>query len=346
MLKFIKSRFKKNHLNLSRFIKTLSIRKLKNYPDFDPDKPFYAFITLSILLREKGEFKEAIHLLKKLENERLSSDERKLLLLNLIVTYKRAGFLGRAEKQALMAIDEFPSESIFYKELADVKLSMNDLESAVDFLEKAMRYSDDFKKELFYLKLFLASTYIDAGRLDDALRVLKKVEPIFPVPLFYYTLSKIFFALGEEEKAISNAVTGIRLSRDNSAVFFKLLLKYVSPTEEFFESLLKEAGDNYFILVSFIDTLISKGKLDKALKFIERGVSKFPLDPTLRKRQFEVMYRLGLKDQAADGVMSYLEILEENRERYKCCVCGYGSLSFSWLCPRCRSWETLELNVE
>jgi len=350
MIKFFKKTFiRRRSLTLEQFLRNVSIGKLheiKDLPKFDIEKPFYAFITLSILLRERGEYSKALKLLENLDRRQLSENDRKLLLLNLIVTYKKAGFLDRAEKQANLAIQEFPTEGLFYKEISDIKQLCNNWEESLKFLEKANEFSEEFSEELNYLKLFIANRYIDSGNLDRALKILREIKSPLPNAFFYYTLSRIYFSIGEKEKAVSSAITGMKLLRGRSEAFVNLLLDYMQVEERLLENVLSSIGLDYHLLTALVDIYISKNDLENALRWVEKAVSIYPRDATLREMQFRIKRDLGMNEQVMEDMLEYLELAKEGVAKYRCCNCGYEVASFVWQCPKCRFWETMELSIE
>ncbi len=342
MIDFLKRFFLKKPSRRGFSRETIEIKAL---PEFDPDTSFNAFVTLSILLRERGEFGKAIELLERLSREDLSLKERKTLLLNLIITYRRAGFIDRAERQALEALKAFPDEPLIYRELAELKQLYGDWEASVNFLEKACELSSDFEEELTNSKLFLANIYVDRGQLDRALKLLKSIKVNFPLPFFYYTLSRIYFVIGESEKGISNAVTGMKVSANQIPVFLDLISGFVDVSSDLLRELISRVGENYPLIMSMVERLVGEERLEEALRWINRAVSLYPEDPFLREYQLKVMWKLGMRKQVAEEIEAFLECLKMAAKQFRCANCGYETASFSWLCPRCRSWETMELTV-
>jgi len=211
-INFLLSR--KKNTSISDYFKEFSISKqelTKHLPDIDISSPVNAYITLAILLKEKGEYYKSLKILEKLRREKLSENEQKLLYLNLALTYRTAGFLDRAEKTLKEGISLFPSEGLFYYELASIYKVSNRLEEAVKLLEKAVELKSEFLDELIHTKLYLANSYIDKGRTDKAFRLLRKLDIRVPIPLFYYVMSKLYYAVGEKGKGYKKALQGMKL---------------------------------------------------------------------------------------------------------------------------------------
>jgi tetratricopeptide (TPR) repeat protein len=233
----------KNSVSVSAYLKKLSINRhdlIKHVPDaeIDIDSPVNAYITLAILLKEKGEYYKSLKILERLKRENLPENERRLLYLNLALTYRAAGFLDRAEDALREGISLFPSESFFYYELAQICKVSGRLEEAVELLEKAVELRREFEDELIYTKLYLADSYIDRGRTDKAFRLIRKLDIRFPVPLFYYITAKLHYAVGEAERGYRRALQGMKLSPGHVLPFLKVIEEYEGLTTEKLEEIM------------------------------------------------------------------------------------------------------------
>ncbi|SNR64722.1 hypothetical protein [Desulfurobacterium atlanticum] len=331
------------------FLKNLSINRinsLKELPEIDIEKPFNAYITLAILLREKGEFHKCIKLLENLLKESLEDDDEKLVMLNLAITYRVAGFVDRAEAVLKEGIEKFPAEGYFYYELARVNQLYDNWEEAVKNLEIAQGLNGEFQEELFYTKLFFINRLIDNEEIDKAFVVVKTLNDIFLVPFFYYTLARIYFAIGDDERAMKNLEIGIRLSEKHADSFLKLLKKYRNFNIEELEVLIKRVGLVYSLSVEYAKLLEVEGREEEALEIINKVAEKFPLKAEVKELQLRLMWNLGKRKQAVDVILSSLERLKKERKRYVCEACGYKTNSFEWCCPKCKTWESLKLDIE
>ena len=340
---------KRVNRKIEDFLKNLSINRvdsLKELPEIDIEKPFNAYITLAILLREKGEFHKCIKLLENLLKESLDEDDEKLVMLNLAITYRVAGFMDRAEAILKESIEKFPAEGYFYYELAKVNQLYGNWEDAVKNLEIAQGLNGGFQEELFYTKLFFINWLIDDKQIDKAFIVVKTLNDIFLVPFFYYTLARIYFAIGDDERAMKNVEIGIRLSEKHADSFLKLLKTYRDFNLEEIEALVKRVGLVYSLSVEYARLLEAEGREEEALKLINKVAEKFPLKAEVKELQLRLMWNLGKRKQVVDVILSSLERLKKERKRYVCESCGYKTDSFEWCCPKCKTWESLKLDIE
>jgi tetratricopeptide (TPR) repeat protein len=114
----IKELFKREKkVDLGSYLKKLSVNRqdlIKSVSEVNVESPINAYLTLAILLREKGEYYKSLKLLEKLKGGNLSQEEERLVILNLALVYRAAGFIDRAEESLKEGIKRFPDESFFY----------------------------------------------------------------------------------------------------------------------------------------------------------------------------------------------------------------------------------------
>ena len=350
MIEKLKSLFsKEKKFSVESYLKKLSIDRqdlIREISTIDVDSPVNAYLTLAILLREKGEYYKSLKILEKLRKEKLSEDEKKLVVLNLALVYRAAGFIDRAEEALKEGIELYPGESFFYYELAQLKKASGKLEEAVELLEKAVKLKEDFRDDLIHTKLYLANRYIDSGRTDRAFRVVRKVELHFPVPLYYYVLSKLFYAVGELEKGYRSALKGIKLSPKKAAPFIEVIEKFDTLNEDKLIQLVEESELSPAAVERAVSFWMEKGESAKALSLLKDFWSSGRFDPELFETYIKILWETGKRKRVAEEILSLLSRLREKRKLYKCESCGFRTNTFDWICPKCRSWETLEIECE
>ncbi|TCK06331.1 lipopolysaccharide biosynthesis regulator YciM [Phorcysia thermohydrogeniphila] len=339
----------KKDTSFSDYLKELSINRqdlIRHLPDIDIDSPVNAYITLAILLKEKGEYYKSLKILEKLKGERLSENEQKLLYLNLALTYRAAGFLDRAERALKEGISLFPSEGLFYYELALIYKVSNRLEEAVSLLEKAVELKGEFLDELVHTKLYLADSYIDRGRTDKAFRLLRKLDIRVPLPLFYYVMSKLYYAVGEKEKGYRKAIQGMKLSPGHVAPFLKVIDEYEGLSVDKLYEIIRETGTLAITGKLLAEKLIKENRKEEALGILEKLNEEFPNDARVKELYLRLLWESGKRKQVVEEIEKFLLDLKDRKKEFKCRNCGYETNTFDWICPRCRQWETLEIGSE
>ncbi len=340
---------RKEKPSVAGYLKKLSINRqdlIEQIPEIDVENPVNAYVTLAILLKEKGEFYKSLKILEKLKKENLSESERKLVYLNLALVYKAAGFIDRAEEALKEGISLFPSESFFYYELARIKKISGKLEEAVELLEKAVELKKEFEDELIHTRLYLADSYIEKGRTDKAFRILRKLEIKIPIPLFYYVLSKLYYSVGEIERGYRKALQGMKLSPKHQAPFLKVIEEFEGLSIEKLKKIIEEIGLSPKLGKLLASKLIESGEREELLNLLDKLNKKFPSDPEIKELYLKSLWEAGKRKQVVDEIGNFLFILKQKKKSFKCENCGYETDTFDWICPRCRQWETLEMSCE
>ena len=349
--KKVKELFKrKREFDLESYFKKLSVNRhdlIKSVSDIDVDSPINAYLTLAILLKEKGEYYKSLKILERLKKESLTPQEERLVILNLALVYKSAGFIDRAEEALKEGIDKFPDESFFYYELARIKRVAGKLEEAVELLEKASQLKEEFYDELIHTKLYLADRYIDEGRTDRAFRILRKLNFRVPVPLFYYVLSKLYYSVGESEKGYRAALKGIKLSPKHVYPFLQVMESFGELSYEKLSEIMESYSFSLPVVSKSVELLLKEGRSDEALELLDRYHSQGgKFSASLFETYLRVMWERGQRRQVVNKVVQYLDSLKEREKLFKCENCGYRTDTFDWICPRCKSWESLEIGSE
>lgn len=340
---------KREKSSIANYLKNLSINRqdlIEPYPEMDVENPINAYVTFAILLKEKGEFYKSLKILERLKDEKLSQSEKKLVYLNLALVYKSAGFIDRAEEVLDEGISLFPSESFFYSELAQIKKSSGKLEEAVKLLEKAVNLNREFEDELIHTKLYLANSYIERGRTDKAFRILRKLQIKIPIPLFYYVLSKLYYFVGETGKGYRKALQGMKLSPKHQAPFLEVIENFEGLSIEKLKEIVNVIGLSPKLGKLLANRLMEVGEREELLDLLTELNTKFPYDPEIKELYLKVFWEAGKRKQVVDEIEKFLSILKQKKKGFKCENCGYETDTFDWMCPRCRQWETLEINCE
>ncbi|MEO2069458.1 MAG: tetratricopeptide repeat protein [Desulfurobacteriaceae bacterium] len=351
LAKIVKLLFRKETVSIASFLKKLLIDrkdliKYISFENLDVESPFSAYLTLAILLKEKGEYYKSLKTLEKLKNQDLSENEKRLVYLNLALVYKSAGFIDRAEKVLKEGISLFPYESFFYYEIAEIKKFSGKLEEAVEYLEKAVDLCKDFEDELVHTKLYLADSYIENGRTDKAFRILRKIDLKVPVPLFYYVLSKLYYSVGDKEKGFRYALKGIKLAPKKQLPFLKIVEEFEGLSLEKLRKVAKELDTSCEIGKLLAKKLLEEGNQEELLSLLDKLNKKCSTDPEIKELYLRILWESGKRKQVVDEVVKFLTTLKEKRKLFKCESCGFETNNFDWICPRCKEWESLEINSE
>ncbi|NIA12419.1 MAG: tetratricopeptide repeat protein [Nitrospiraceae bacterium] len=319
--------------------------KLDELP-IDVENPVSTYIALAVLLREKGEFYKSLRILEELRKQRLSRQRMKVVLLNLALSYRSAGFLDRAEEVLREAIKRFPLEAVFFYQLAVIERAVGNLEESVNLLEKASNLDKTFRDELFYTKLLLANHYIDEGMVDKAFLIIRSVNPRFPSPFFYFVVSKLYYSIGDREKGFEKAISGMKVSPGQQYAFLNLIKNFDNLDLEKLSLIVDKVGMSFITGKMMVEHLIAEGRDNEAMHILEELSDKYPLDPDIKETLLRILWKQKKRKRVVEEIEGYLSLLKQRHKLFRCSSCGFETNKFSWLCDKCRQWETMELNIE
>jgi len=260
-----------------------------------------------------GLFDRAEALLTQLEK---SSNWGKESLQLLLEIYQDEKEWSKAKKAALKL--DYRRDRVTQKrlahyccELADLLLQRGDIVDARRTLREALSYDRSCVRVTFTV----ADIHMDSGDYASALGVLHRVEDqdVRFLPEVIERVVECYRQLNQEDK-LQQYLTGL-LERSH---FSRLLIAYA-------DSLRLTQGDR--VALAFMADQLGRHTSVRGLDyFLQLQILGSPPEERIR---LEAIRRLTQK-------------LLENRHRYLCENCGYSGSMLVWLCPSCKSWETIK----
>lgn len=354
--------------NQSRYLEGLTYL-LKETPDEAIDRfitdmavtpdTLEVHLSLGTMLRRKGELERAVRVHQNLlKRNELTSSQLQQVRLEISRDYIQSGLLDRAEsllleladdraaslqirnqalvylihiyqdtKEWLKAIDiadqltthKFSGEADRWREvqaqysceLAVAAIQNKDWLSVRSHIKNALQYD----KNCVRASLLQAEIDMSDGRYPAALASLKKIpkqnaqfagEMIEP-------MKKCFQALGDEPGFVKELKSYLDTFRDVRAVYM------------LFEGE-RELNGSTAALITLQRYLASYGNMSAA-----RGLTDILLSDDVH--------------QSVDRFTSIYHRLLNREPKYNCSSCGYEAEKLHWLCPSCKSWSTLTMDL-
>lgn len=308
-------------------------------------------LALGHLFRQRGEVNRAIRIHQNLiARPQLPKEQRIQALFELGKDYMNAGVLDRAERLflELVAMNEFTESSLNY--LLDIYQQQKDWEQAIQIAKKiahssnkdmhetiahhyceltqTMKAEGQFNKAQNYLKqaltinkncarasLIQANMEMERGQYQSAIRYLKRVERQDPeyITEIIEPLSACYEALGDEKELFSYLQSCLQ---NHPRISVALALS---------EHLRKWQGEKV------------------AIDFIAEQIRHYP-----SLRGFGRLITLYLHKAAGDVKEKLIILLDLvnrlliDKPVYRCNHCGFSGKTIYWLCPGCKSWNTIK----
>ncbi len=313
-----------------------AIEELTNAIDLEPDL-VDVYISIGNLFRKKGEINRALIIHKGLLARKLDREKKIEVYINIGIDYKKAGLYDRAKETFKNALSLDPKNQTVKKYLEEVYEDSKDWESA---LEWQKRFGEN--------KKITAHIYCELGK-----KVLKESND---VDLAYH-----YFSLAlDEDKNCFDALLSLGIlhyAKNDKKEAFQLWFRAVNVKNEFFHLILDKIQDktdmynfikkvivynpkSYYILYFSALYLLKIDKHKKAFSLLNMMLknNNVPQNALL----------LAIKCLAKDISNEKLDFLTsklQNNIKYVCKSCGYSTHLFFWKCQKCRTWDSVKVEL-
>ena len=325
-----------------------AINLFSNIIEIDDDT-IQTHLALGVLFRRQGKIDKAIKLHENIINKPELEENYYYQTLNeLGENYFAAGIYDKAEE--------------IYLKLKEIKTHEV---SSLEKLIKIYEYLSQWEEALLYLKelstidhenILISSTshyycqltqsLIDENDFDKAEMYLKKASENNPKSIRQMYLSSV---IAIKRNQLENAIVNYKRMIRNSNVGHFILLPYILETfnvanmdiiDKELEETLKEKPQiaNQFAMLSVIFPEIKNKPIYESLKnkLTENILIKEIID--LKKNNSNDI----LTDELLENLKATIHNKTKNDYKYNCNQCGYETISHSWQCPTCKSWEKSE----
>jgi len=308
-------------------------------------------LALGNLFRRRGEVDRAIRIHQNLiARPTLDKEQRAHALLELGMDYMRSGLLDRAEGLFLELVESDLHLNQAYTELLEIYQQEKDWENAINIARKLELISG--KK----LNPVIAQFYCeraDSALLEGNMRVVK--ENIRRAISFYPNCVRASLIEAQMNQRIGKDKLAIKSYKRVESQDSDYITEIIGPlfdcyrkldrVDEFVEYLrmLVNIYGGISSLLMLTELIAEREGENAAIRFISdelksrptvKGVDRL-IEYTLSKSEGETQDHLRtIKDLTAQ--------LIEGRAMYKCSSCGFDAKQLHWLCPGCKSWDTVK----
>ena len=308
-------------------------------------------LALGNLFRRRGEVDRAIRIHQNLiARPTIDREQRAHALLELGMDYMRSGLLDRAEGLFLELVESGLHLNQAYTELLEIYQQEKDWENAINIARKLELISG--KK----LNPVIAQFYCeraDAALLEGNMRVVK--ENIRRAISFYPNCVRASLIEAQMNQRIGKDKLAIKSYKRVESQDSDYITEIIGPlfdcyrkldrVDEFVEYLrmLVNIYGGISSLLMLTELIAEREGENAAIRFISdelksrptvKGVDRL-IEYTLSKSEGETQDHLRtIKDLTAQ--------LIEGRAMYKCSSCGFDAKLLHWLCPGCKSWDTVK----
>lgn len=319
-------------------------------------------LAIGKMMRQRGEVERAIKVHQNLlTGSSLNQYQQQQAQLELAKDYLKAGLLDRSERLLLELVEsegEHGERAAQY--LVDIYQDEQEWEKAISAGEHISRgifhhTSPELMLRMSQFCCELAAREIAKNRLQESSMHIKQARKYNPSSVRVHLLSgELAVHEGDYQAAISEyqAIPDV----DN-----RMLVETLKPLQQCFESI-----DNTPDFVALLQKWLDTYEDDRVLAFIAIEMPKISsyqttwefisthleLKPSAIGLRALLDVEINLSDEGADTASmpqerlimmnQLIEKLLKNAPGYRCQSCGFRGGQLHWLCPQCKSWETIK----
>lgn len=308
-------------------------------------------LALGSLFRRRGEVARATRVHQNLiARPQLDERQRMQALMELARDYLSAGVLDRAEQlfRQLISDREFGFASMYA--LIDIYQQQKDWHKAIEI---AHRIADNGDRQILtamgHYYCILAEKARETGQQDTARRYLKKALNNDKFSVRANILSACMELDNDRPK---NAIKLLDKIKNQDPDFISITLGYICQAYEKLNDIdgLIDTLHNYLeqyprasTLILLTDYVARYQGNKEAMQLLARLIKQYPSLKGLN--QLIDLYIVYAQDGSRDKLIILRDLTDqliENKPSYRCQQCGFSGQVFYWLCPSCKSWNTVK----
>ncbi len=308
-------------------------------------------LALGNLFRRRGEVDRAIRIHQNLiARPTLDREQRAHALLELGMDYMRSGLLDRAEGLFLELVESNLHLNQAYTELLEIYQQEKDWPDAINIARKLELTSG--KK----LNPVIAQFYCecaDSALLEGNMRVAK--ENIRRAISFYPNCvraslieAQMYQRMGKAKLAIKSYK---RVESQDSDYITEIIVplfdcyRKLDRVDEFVEYLrmLVNIYGGISSLLMLTELIAEREGENAAIRFISDELKSRPTVKGVdRLIEYTLSKSVGETHEHLKTIKDLMAQLIAGRAMYKCNNCGFDAKQLHWLCPGCKSWDTVK----
>tara|TARA_R110002167_G_scaffold186072_16_gene386984 strand:- start:2126 stop:3304 length:1179 start_codon:yes stop_codon:yes gene_type:complete len=311
-------------------------------------------ISIGKHFRAQGEVEKAILVHQNLlSHPELSSRASEGIVYELAKDYKAAGLFDRAQALLLQLKDsrQFSVKSL--KLLLDIYEVEKDWHTALAEVSRVdLKKHEDIALRVAQYHCEIADKNCREGLARESIANYKQALAIYKECFrAHLGLARAAFNGGDYSIAINHLKLLIATSPEQIIFALPLLLEVTIETnsfvshQQYLSRLLADTGQ-VPVMLAIVDSMKEEGDTKKAVSFLFKYLQECP-SLTVLDRFFRLNELSEYSFQELVQLMvRVLDAVQFNKQEYKCTSCGFSGRQVHWLCPSCKSWQTINPVIE
>ena len=303
-------------------------------------------LALGVLFRKQGRVDKAIKLHEYIiSKEDLPENHYYQTLFELGENYFSAGIYNKAEDifKKLIEVDDHKIDAL--NKLIIINEYYGEWEKALKYLEQLDAESNqDFSISRNHYYCEIAEMHIDNGEIKAANDYLLKAEGLHTNSIrSEYIKFLIDLKESDEVSAINSLVSMINKNKIAYILALPKLLEYSDKDSELANAKLSELLDSDPDAKEHL-SLVGVMYPDIENKIIEDVIQSFiegqDIVQEIDKLDEDYSIVSTISSRLSQSMRLILNKKMTSEYKFNCKKCGYETITYSWQCPTCKSWET------
>ena len=303
-------------------------------------------LALGVLFRKQGRVDKAIKLHEYIiSKEDLPENHYYQTLFELGENYFSAGIYNKAEDifKKLIEVDDHKIDAL--NKLIIINEYYGEWEKALKYLEQLDAESNqDFSISRNHYYCEIAEMHIDNGEIKAANDYLLKAEGLHTNSIrSEYIKFLIDLKESDEVSAINSLVSMINKNKIAYILALPKLLEYSDKDSELANAKLSELLDSDPDAKEHL-SLVGVMYPDSENKIIEDVIQSFiegqDIVQEIDKLDEDYSIVSTISSRLSQSMRLILNKKMTSEYKFNCKKCGYETITYSWQCPTCKSWET------
>jgi len=303
-------------------------------------------LALGVLFRKQGRVDKAIQLHEYiLSKDDLPENHYYQTLFELGENYFSAGIYNKSEDIFLKLKDDENHKEDALNKLIIINEYFGEWEKALNYLEELDAQNDQdlsISRNHYYCEI--AEMHIENGDIKSANTYLLKAQGLHTDSIRSEYI-KLLINLENKDNlsAISSFISMVNKNKVGLIIALPKILQSTDTNLDAINTELSKLLDNdpeiidYLALVGVMYPDIENKLIDSVMQsFIERQDIVQEID----KLDDNYSIVSNISNQLSQSMRHKLNNKMKSEYKFSCKKCGYQTISFSWQCPTCKSWES------
>lgn len=308
-------------------------------------------LALGNLFRRRGEVHKAIRIHQNLiARPALTTEHKKMALMELGYDYMTAGLLDRAEKIFKDLVNVKPHRKASLKQLLLVYQSTKDWQSAIGVAEKLKPIDDsNWDNQIAHFYCEMADLSLADKLHKEAINYAKKALSVFSGHVraillmadTYYQLNDFKRAQKFYKELLRQNATFVCEAIDKITDTY-IQLKDSKSFQAFLDSAVDRGAGNSVMLKNAEEIQQSHGDIQAAEYIVSQMTNKPSIKGLLKLIDLHLKHASSSAQPSLKMLQSVVVKLLENKPVYHCDSCGFDSKTLFWQCPSCKNWGSVK----